>query len=250
MTTPELTTADGVVIRPIPLRDAVGVPLLREIWEEIKADHSAWNQDTWIGYSVPLSAYSAPSDQLDPAVKQFVRETNQVPWDCGTACCLAGHVVMSKGFTLRSASDLTAPLGDSSWVVPPEGLETFPTGIPVGDIEHVPDAATELLTLDGDQTSMLFAGSRRPYEIELALRALEADPDADLYRAIEDLDGIEAREWELANGFRDPLTGQPTYCNDEDDWVTVDDDGTVRFQAPSPYDEVWGPPSDYFYNNG
>jgi hypothetical protein len=146
---------------------------------------------------------------VDPAVLDYIAENEAVPWDCGTACCLAGHAALSKGYKITSSG--VRDLVTSGFAV---NYVTGPTG--TGDAVGVDDAARTLLGLDGRQALTLFDHQRRPYEIELMTEALLADPDANLFDVIVDFDTSVAREWEKANGFRDE-NGEPVYTTDSDD---------------------------------
>jgi hypothetical protein len=203
--TKKYVTADGTVVRGIPQLEETGISLLRAIWEEIKADQSAWNQGAWIGLAPRSGIYF--NYELDPAVKAFIKDNAQVPWDCGTACCLAGHAVMAKGYQLAPNGHNVVKIND--FVLPPD---TSKLSAESGEVqsEYIPNVARRLLGLDEQSSTYLFGSDRKPFEIEQMVNALEVDPSANLERVLESVNPSEAREWERRHGFRDSLN-QPTY---------------------------------------
>lgn len=209
MASKRYVTADGVILKPIPQREETGPALLRAIWEEIKDDQSAWNQGLWVGSAAD---HEGP---FDPAVIDFMRDNRQLPWDCGTACCLAGHAVMAKGYQFAHPQ-----YSDFDPVEEGEAIDyVMAPGATEG--QYIPNAAMGLLEISRRQKYYLFSGDRRPYEIQKCVEALEADPRAELQQVLVDVDPDEARRWERANGFRDEDM-YPTYGTLTDGYL--DDD--------------------------
>lgn len=215
MTEQQYVTTNGDPIKPFPQYEETGIPLLRRVWDAIKADHSGWNQAVWAGR--PVRQPSEGWYNLDPAVSEYMATNRTMPWDCGTACCIAGHAVFSKGYRFPNNSDVLEGLRDgvvTDQVVAPDADDaTLPRFF-----QFVPDVATQLFELDDSETEVLFSQSRRPYEIEQIVLALEADPQAGLEQVLMAVNPDTARQWEVDNGFRQTVYEETVpYTNDEDD---------------------------------
>ena len=151
-------------LRPIPQYEETGIPLLRKVWDAIRADGSAWDQGDWIG---------TPEDwELELVVIEYIEEHSVPPWNCGTAYCVAGHVALAKGATL--------PRDEVAYAVETRALQTSFIEVD-GVAKPVSQYAQEVLGLDRFQTRALFAGDNSAELIDEYVAALEADPNADLY---------------------------------------------------------------------
>lgn len=207
--------ADGRAVQPFPQFEETGIPLLRKVWEQIKGDFSAWRQEVWAGNAaVNVQGEDTAANDLDPAVKQFMFDTGQVPWDCGTACCLAGHTVMTKGYQFTRPSN---GYEDELQFGIPNDFVVAPGDNPRrgGNAVYIPLAAGELLGLSDGQREILFGSDRRPFEIEQMVHTLEESSTAKLWDVLENVDPVEARRWEQEKGFRDQ-EGKVLYGDDED----------------------------------
>lgn len=144
-------------LRPIPQYEETGIPLLRRVWDAIKADKSAWEQADWIF-----------GDRLDQAVIDYINEHHVPPWNCGTAYCVAGHLVLAKGAKIgdNGMEDLLdLRLLSSPMIITPEG-----------ETRGVPDYAAELLGLRSETCSLLFNGTNTEKTIDVMVAALEENP--------------------------------------------------------------------------
>lgn len=159
-------------LKPIPQHTERGIPLLRIIWEQIKADMEAWEQDSW--YGVSWEALAAP------AVREYIAERKVIPWSCGTPACIAGHASFAAGATLPPRIVELMAEGKPSVggeIITPDGVEMW-----------VQDYAREVLGFTDEQADVLFAAPRTADEIEHMVTALEGDPRADLHYLIDDPD--------------------------------------------------------------
>jgi hypothetical protein len=151
----------------------VDVPLLRKTlewayteWQKhLQGKPSEWNQCNWIGPAREARNNIVLDD--DELVAEAVR-TGEI---CGTACCIAGKIVIDDG-----------------WSVPSPYYGTGGSVVRKGNRkEHVIDVAAELLGISETNANALFYGSNTIY---------------DLYRIASELtDGeIQIPEGLLVNG--------------------------------------------------
>jgi hypothetical protein len=192
-------------LRPIPQSDKTGIPLLREMVERIKADERAWRQSDWIS-SVA---------ELDAAVREYIVEHEVVPWNCGTAYCVAGHVALAKGAKLTPhVIDQLAGRGD---YVNEDSYyrNRFSTGTiirPDGRREAVDEYAMEVVGLSYDQATTLFAGPNTLEMIEAFVQVLEDDPTDDLTEISEHLESTCNGDPDNPNTDHHPRYDPCKYC--------------------------------------
>ena len=184
-----MTDYADVELKPIPQHTERGIPLLRKVWEQIKADHRAWNQNTWIG--------TPEGEALERRVVEYIKEHQAPPWNCGTAYCVAGHGALAAGAKLP-------PSTVSSVVDYGGNLSTSSVITPGGKYRNVDDYAREVFDLSEGQASVLFTGGNEAWQIECYVRALEADPGANLWNVDWDSNYSEQIAWEVEYGFRNP----------------------------------------------
>lgn len=149
-------------IKPFPQYEEIGIPLLRRVVDAITEDPSGWYQRDWI----------TSGDDLRPEVRDYILANRVVPWDCGTACCVAGHGVLAKGakltdftiFEVVEGFDLT-----TSYVVTADG-----------ETRDIQLYAADLFGISDEQAYRLFYGENGLALIRAMVTALEADPRADL----------------------------------------------------------------------
>ncbi len=180
-------------IKPVPQHTERGIPLLRALWEQIKRDNSAWYQGSWIS---TIGGGDAAGLRAD--VVEFIKENEVVPWNCGTAYCMAGHAALATGAKLTrddvDGVETNAYLSPSTIITPD------------GQRKSVEDYGREVLNLTEDQANVLFAGSNGAYQIECMIRALEDNPRDTLWNVQDEARAATAkrRAFEKLYGFGDP----------------------------------------------
>lgn len=188
----------------VPVLEETGIPLLRKVWEGIKADSRAWNQGVWIGVA------RGGSRRLDDVVVDYIKANRRPPWNCGTAYCVAGHVALAKGAVLpRGEVKYVAKDAFSmSIIIRPEDIEEADAAYAESGYEgpyttDVDDYARDMMGLSYGQAQMLFSESNDAYAIELMVRALEINPDARLSQTRTWDDNRDA--WMIEHGFIKPM---------------------------------------------
>lgn len=151
-------------LRPFPQYTERGIPLLRRVWEGIKADQTAWNQAAW---------YVIPADLLPTSTRTYIADNRVIPWDCGTAACLAGHAVFATGAKLPAP--VARRVADGRHTVHGDTV-VLPDGAYVAVERH----AARLYGLSGDQAERVFCWRNEADHIERMIAVLEEEPGAEL----------------------------------------------------------------------
>jgi hypothetical protein len=160
------------------MTEAVDTPRLRKTLEWALSEHrkaergepSEWNQEEWLGtlraatWNRLFTDTDMSPGETDRAVEQLNLSTA-----CGTACCLAGKIVLDAGMQPASAT------GSDGHVVTASGVE-----------RSVPTVALELLGGDPEEVTRLFRGDntiRDLYRIAGELTGGDIEMPAELAEA-------------------------------------------------------------------
>lgn len=172
----------------------VNVPLLRETLEWALNEHrkqeaglpSEWDQGNWLSsvhdatvkrlanYTYYASSVRGSYDEALAKATEQVEALN-LPMACGTACCIAGRIVLVNGWESREGNDIEVFKGDEVWPVDTLAAELLGLSPSLPLYEYDDDGDFELF--EGDNTIRdlyRIAGELTDGEIEMPAELVEA----------------------------------------------------------------------------